>query len=277
MPGTLYVVATPIGNLGDLSPRAADVLRGVAVVAAEDTREPRKLTDRVGSGARLISWHAHSTPGRLEEILAVLAGGQDVALATDAGTPGVSDPGPSLVARAREAGYLVVPIPGPSAVATALMAAGMPADRYVFLGFAPRKGGERAEWLERIRDETIPVVCFEAPGRAADLLADLELACGPTRRAVVAREMTKKFEEIRAGSLAELVAWSRAGEVRGEVTIVIEAAAEVAGAVETGPAAAMAKALVAAGVERSRVAKAVAEVFGLSRNESYRLVAEDPS
>jgi len=277
MPGILYVVATPIGNLGDLTPRAAEVLRTVAVIAAEDTRETRKLAERVGSGARLISCHAHSTTGRLEEVLAVLAGGADVAVTSDAGTPGVSDPGPALVARAREAGFPVVPIPGPSAVATALMASGMAADRYVFLGFAPRKGGERTEWLERIHRETIPVVCFEAPGRAADLLDDLAQVCGPARRAVVARELTKKFEEIRAGTLAELVAWSQSTEVRGEVTVVIEGSSEAPAPVETGPAAAMAKALVAAGVERSRVAKAVAEVFGLSRNESYRLVAEDPS
>ena len=274
MTGTLYVVATPIGNLGDLSTRASDALRSVALIAAEDTRETVKLRDRVGSAARLISWHAHSTDGRLEEILDALRSGLDVALATDAGTPGISDPGPDLVARAREAGIPVVPIPGPSAVATALMASGLAADRYVFLGFAPRKGPERSAWLDRIRDERFTVVCFEAPGRSGELLADLADICGGGRRAVVGREMTKKFEEFRAGTLAELAGWAGTSEVRGEVTVVIEGAPPVERVTDPGPAAAMAAALVAAGLERSRVAKAVGQVYGLSRNESYRLVAE---
>jgi 16S rRNA (cytidine1402-2'-O)-methyltransferase len=275
MAGILYVVATPIGHLDDLSPRAASVLRDVVVVAAEDTRETRKLTERVGSSARLVSWHAHSPAGRLEELVALLIDGSDVALTTDAGTPGISDPGAVLVARAREAGVRVVPVPGPSAVATALMASGLPADRYLFLGFPPRKGPERAAWLERIRNEPVTVVCFEAPGRVAELLADLVARCGPERRAVVARELTKRFEEIRAGSLAELADWAGGRENRGEMTLVVEGAPAHPPEVDIGPAARMAQALVAAGLERSRVAKAVGEVFGLSRNESYRLVAED--
>lgn len=276
MAGVLYVVATPIGNLGDLSPRAADILRRVALVAAEDTRETRKLVDHAGSTARLISCHAHSDPARLAEILAALESGQDVALTTNAGTPGVSDPGPALVARAREAGILVIPIPGPSAVATALMVSGFPADRYFFAGFAPRKGPERAAWLERIKIETATVVCFEAPGRSAALLADLAEAAGADRRALLGREMTKRFEEYRAGTLGELAeGLASGGELRGEVTLVIEGVPFVPPVPELDQAARVATALVAAGLERSRVAKAVAQAFGLRRNESYRLVAED--
>ncbi|MHB1329636.1 MAG: 16S rRNA (cytidine(1402)-2'-O)-methyltransferase [Gemmatimonadales bacterium] len=276
MAGTLYVVATPIGNLGDLSPRAAETLRLVAVVAAEDTRQTRKLVDHAGSNARMISCHAHSDRARLDEILGILQVGQDVALTTDAGTPGVSDPGPALVALARAAGIPVLPIPGPSAVATALMASGLPADRYVFLGFPPRKGQERTAWLERIKTETATVVCFEAPGRAADLVTDLAEVAGADRRALLGREMTKRFEEYRSGTLGELVeGLAGGGDLRGEVTLVLEGAAEVVHAPEVDQAAQMAQALIAAGLERSRVAKAVAQVFGLGRNESYRLVAED--
>ncbi|MGE0439378.1 MAG: 16S rRNA (cytidine(1402)-2'-O)-methyltransferase [Gemmatimonadales bacterium] len=274
MSGTLFVLATPIGNLGDLSPRAADVLRRVPAVAAEDTRQTRKLLDHVGSRAELVSCHAHSPPERLAELVARVESGQDLAVCTDAGTPGVSDPGPALVARARAAGLSVIPVPGPSAVATVLMASGLPADRFVFLGFPPRKGRDRGVWIERIKGETLPVVCFEAPGRVGDLLADLAEACGPDRWALVGREMTKKFEEYRGGSLGELQAWA-AAEVRGEVTLVVAGAAEAPPAVDREGAASLAAALVDAGVERSTAARVVAQVHGLRRNESYRLFAED--
>ncbi len=141
MPGTLFVVATPLGNLGDLSPRAAEVLRQVPIVAAEDTRRTRGLLSHLGAAPTLLSFHAHSQERRLESLLGMLADGRDVALVSDAGTPAVSDPGGDLVGAARERGFVVVPIPGPSAVATALSASGLAADRYLFLGFPPRKGG----------------------------------------------------------------------------------------------------------------------------------------
>jgi 16S rRNA (cytidine1402-2'-O)-methyltransferase len=160
MTATLYIVATPLGNLADLSSRAADCLRRVAVVAAEDTRRTRGLLAHLGARPQLLSFHAHSGPRRTEGLLDILRSGRDVALVTDAGTPGVSDPGPELVRRAREHGVTVVPIPGPSAVHAALAASGLPADRYVFLGFAPRKGSARAEWLARIRESPFTVVCF---------------------------------------------------------------------------------------------------------------------
>ena len=170
---TLYVVATPLGNLADLSPRAADCLRRVAVVAAEDTRRTRGLLAHLDARPQLLSFHAHSPPRRTEMLLEILAAGRDVALVTDAGTPGVSDPGPELVAAARKAGFPVVPLPGASAVTTALSASGFPADRYLFLGFVPRKGGERTRLLAQACAEEWTVVCFEAPSRLAALLQDL--------------------------------------------------------------------------------------------------------
>src|SRR4051812_21064282 len=204
MTATLYVVATPLGNLGDLSPRAAELLRRVPVVAAEDTRRTRGLLSHLGASPTLLSFHAHSGERRLDAVLDILRDGRDVALVSDAGTPGVSDPGADLVAAARAGGIAVIPIPGPSAVATALSAAGFPADRYLFLGFLPRKGGERARLLARAAVEEWSVVLFEAPGRLGALLQDLARLTGPERQAAVARELTKLHEEFRSGTLADL-------------------------------------------------------------------------
>jgi 16S rRNA (cytidine1402-2'-O)-methyltransferase len=275
MPGTLYVVATPIGNLGDMTERAAETLRQVPVVAAEDTRETRKLTDHVGSRARLVSLHAHSDPHRVDEVVDLLAGGQDVALCSDAGTPAVSDPGPALVARARARGIRVIPVPGPSAVATALSVTGWPADQYLFLGFAPRKGKDRDAWLNRIRDSTVSVVCFEAPGRTAELVRDLAEVCGADRAVMYGREMTKKFEEYRLSSLGALAGTLHQETVRGEVTLVVAGAPAAEPAIDRGDAVRLAAALRQAGLERSRIAKVLAEMHGLSRNESYRMAIEE--
>ena len=222
--GTLFVVATPLGNLSDLSPRAAEVLRTVELVAAEDTRESRKLLDHVGARVRLVSYHAHSTGGRREEILAALAAGKNVALISDAGTPTVSDPGADLVRDALAAGRGVIPIPGPSAVTTALSASGLFADRYLFLGFLPRKGVERDAWLSRSIGSAVTVVVFEAPGRVVDLLADWKALGAGGRRAVVARELTKIYEEFRFGTVDELLGLLEATPPRGECTVLLEAA-----------------------------------------------------
>jgi len=275
LPGTLYVLATPIGNLSDLSARAADVLRSVAVVAAEDTRETGKLVRHVGSSARLISVHAHSPRRRLEEVVSRLTSGDDVAVATDAGTPGVSDPGPALVRLARAAGIPVVPIPGPSAVHAALSASGLEADRYAFFGFPPRSGSARTEWLDGVAASPVTVVCFEAPGRVATLLVDLAERTGPDRQAVVGRELTKKFEEIVAGTVAELAERLGTGEERGEFTLVIEGASRPADAGEDDLGPRLARALREAEVGGSAAARVISEVTGLSRNQSYRLAMED--
>ena len=275
-PGTLYVVATPIGNLGDLTVRGGEILRRVPVVAAEDTRETRKLTDHVGSAARLVSLHAHSAEQRLDEVVTLLLGGADVALCTDAGTPAVSDPGPALVRRARENGVPVIPIPGPSAVHAALSVTGWPADQYLFLGFAPRKGGEREAWLNRIRDSSVSVVCFEAPNRTADLVRDLAGVCGADRLAMFGREMTKRFEEYRVCPLGELASALDGHEVRGEVTLVVAGVAPAEPAADRDRAAELARALGRVGLERSRIAKVLAEIHGLTRNESYRMAIGEP-
>src|SRR3989441_11825653 len=182
MAGTLYVVATPLGNLDDLSPRAAATLCRVIAVAAEDTRHTRTVLAHVGSRAELMSFHAHSSDAALRRILHLLGTGKDVALVTDAGTPAVSDPGAALVAAARERDVPVVTVPGPTAVAAALAVSGLPADRYLFLGFLPRKGSERRRLLETVATCEWTVVLFEAPQRTAELLADLAAACGGGRR-----------------------------------------------------------------------------------------------
>ncbi len=273
--GTLFVIGTPLGNLGDLSTRATEALRAVAVVAAEDTRRTRGLLAAIEAHpARLLSYHAHSRPDRLHALVALLVEGRDVALVTDAGTPGVSDPGPVLVREAREAGVRVVPIPGPSAVTTALSASGLPADRYRFLGFVPRKGRDRAAALAEAQGSPDTVVLFEAANRLVDLLDELASSLAG-REAVVCRELTKLHEECRGGSLTELAEHYRAHPPLGEVTLVL-AGRPVAEAAPADPQAvrgAIADWL-AAGESRREVARRVSAEFGISRNEAYQLVMD---
>jgi 16S rRNA (cytidine1402-2'-O)-methyltransferase len=272
-PGTLWVVATPIGNLGDLSPRAAQVLRTVAAVAAEDTRRTLKLYAHLAAPApRLVSLPAFDERGRLEAVLERLRAGEDVALCTDAGTPGVSDPGAALVAAAWELGARVVPVPGPSAALAALAASGFPADRFVFAGFLPRKGGGRTQALAWLAAAPGTVVLYEAGNRTHETLLDLAAAFGD-RLALVARELTKLHEELARGRLSELAA-RFAGEVRGEVTLVVAPAA--AGEATAPRAAAPAEPLEAelarrlgAGEAPTAIAKEVARARGLRRADVY--------
>jgi 16S rRNA (cytidine1402-2'-O)-methyltransferase len=272
--GTLYVVATPLGNLGDLSPRAADTLKRVAVVAAEDTRHSKPLLVHAGSRAELVSFHEHSSERALERILRILSEGRDVALITDAGTPAISDPGVALVAAARERGVQVVTIPGPSAVAASLSVSGIGADRYLFLGFLPRKGTDRRRLLDIISTSEWTTVVFEAPNRVTQLLADLLEVCGPERRATVSREMTKVFEETRAGTLQELSEHYAEAPARGEVTVVLEGTGKQRVHEPPADAGARAKALLAEGLSRKDVANKLVEETGISRNTAYRLVNE---
>ena len=277
MPGILYVVATPLGNLGDLSLRAMEVLRAVPVVAAEDTRRTRGLLTHLGASPRLLSYHAHSEEPRLEALLEILHDDRDVALVSDAGTPVVSDPGTDLVAAARASGITVVPIPGPSAVATALSASGLKGDRYLFLGFIPRKGSERTRLLARAAAEEWSVVFFEAPPRLTDLLEDLARTVGGSRRAVVARELTKLHEEFRAGTLTELAGYYSEHPPRGEITIVLEGSGTPAEPPDrTGEAVEQATLLLAEGLTRREVVRRISETLGLPRNDAYRLVMELP-
>jgi len=274
--GTLYVVATPLGNLGDLSPRAADTLKRVAAVAAEDTRHSKPLLSHAGSRAELISFHEHSSERALERILRILSAGRDVALITDAGTPAISDPGVVLVAAARERGIQVVTIPGPSAVAASLSVSGIGADRYLFLGFLPRKGSDRRRLLSTAASSEWTVVMFEAPNRVTQLLADLMDVCGPDRPAAVSRELTKVFEETRAGTLQELSEHYAEAPARGEVTVVLTGTGKrrVAERLPAPDPGERAKALLAEGLSRKDVAHRLVEETGISRNAAYRLVSE---
>jgi len=270
--GTLYVVATPIGNLSDLSPRAAEVLRSVRAVAAEDTRRTLRLFAHLGaSPPALVSLPAFDERARLAPILERLRSGEEVALCTDAGTPGVSDPGAALVAAAWEVGARIVPIPGPSAAIAALAASGFPADRFFFAGFLPRKGGARAEALRTLASEAATLVLYEAGNRTRATLSDLREALGD-RDALVARELTKLHEELARGPLSAL-AERFAGEVLGEVTIVVSG--EGARPAEKEPAepleAELARRL-AGGEPPSALAREVARARGLKRADVYAAI-----
>jgi 16S rRNA (cytidine1402-2'-O)-methyltransferase len=272
--GTLYVVATPLGNLGDLSPRAADTLKHVAAVAAEDTRHSKPLLVHAGSRAELFSFHEHSSERALERILRILTDGRDVALITDAGTPAISDPGVALVAAARARGVQVVTIPGPNAVAASLAVSGISGDRYLFLGFLPRKGSDRRRFLLTAAQSEWTVVIFEAPNRVTQLLADLIEVCGPERQAAVSRELTKVFEETRAGTLQELSEHYVEAPARGEVTVVIAGTGKQHVEERSPDPQERARNLLAEGLSRKDVANRLAEETGISRNTAYRLVNE---
>ncbi len=280
--GRLYVVATPIGNLADMTLRGIEVLTAVPLIAAEDTRLTRRLLDRHGIATRQVSYHARSGPGRLGELLDHLRGGADLAVVTDAGTPGVSDPGADLVAAWAAEGGDVVPIPGPSAVLAALVASGVAGPRWSFEGFLPRSGRDRRERLARIAADERATVVYEAPTRIAATLRDLAAACGPDRPAAVCRELTKLHEEIRRGSLAALARAAGSGELtlRGEFAIVVgegtgtRSPSAVAGAARNDAAAladalAEVERLVLAGTPRGEAARSVAAGTGLPRRRLY--------
>jgi 16S rRNA (cytidine1402-2'-O)-methyltransferase len=279
--GTLYVVATPIGNLSDVTLRALDVLAAVPLVAAEDTRLTKRLLDRHGIVARLTSFHARSGPARLAALLEHLRGGADLALVTDAGTPVVSDPGADLVAAWAAGGGRVVPIPGASAVLAAVAASGVAGPRWAFEGFLPRAGRERRERLAAIAADPRGSVVFEAPGRVAATLRDLAAACGETRPAAVCRELTKLHETIVRGPLGELATAAADSRIpaRGEFVLVVGMgpAAVDPGAVDEALAAARSEVerLVAAGTARGDAARQVAATSGLPRRRLYEAPAAD--
>ncbi|MFY0567194.1 16S rRNA (cytidine(1402)-2'-O)-methyltransferase [Archangium lansingense] len=221
MAGTLYLVATPIGNLGDISTRALETLRAVSFVACEDTRHSRVLLEHFGISADTVSLPAFAEGQRAGRILDRLEAGEDCALVTDAGSPGISDPGEKLVAEAIERGVKVVPVPGPTALVAALSASGLPTGRFHFLGFLPRKGPERQAMLEEVAPLSATVGIYESPRRLAETLTDLKDALGD-RRAVVARELTKVHEEFVRGTLSALAERYAAEEPRGEVVVLVE-------------------------------------------------------
>ena len=270
---TVYVVATPIGNLEDLSPRAQRVLREVSLIACEDTRHTALLCRRYSIPTARISLHAHNEARRVPELLERLARGESIALVSDAGTPLVSDPGERLVRAALEAGVPVVPVPGPSAILAALVASGFATGRFAFFGFLPRKGAERSRTLAALAAFPGALVLFEAPNRAAATLADLHAALGP-RRVALARELTKRHETVLRGVLGELAL----DELRGELTIVVEGPAEQAPPEASAEDVdASVDRLLAAGLSARDVARRLAAETGLARRDAYaRVLSRKP-
>jgi 16S rRNA (cytidine1402-2'-O)-methyltransferase len=277
--GTLYVVATPIGNLGDVTHRALEVLRAVPLIAAEDTRVSRRLLDRYEIPTRTVSYHAQSGPARERELLAHLAGGADLALVTDAGTPVVSDPGEGLVAAWAAAGGTVVALPGASAVLAAVASSGVAGPRWSFEGFLPRTGRERRERLAAIAADERGAILFEAPTRLAATLRDLAGTCGEDRSGAVCRELTKLHEEVVRGTLGSLAAQTGDGTIpaRGELVIVVgwgsgdRARTQAAAASDEALVAARAEVerLTGDGVPRGEAAKRVAAATGIPRRALY--------
>ncbi len=269
MPGKLFVVGTPLGNLEDLSPRAVRVLSSVAVVAAEDTRAAQRLFARFDLHTPTVSYFEGNEAARAGELLARLAAGDDVALISEAGMPGVSDPGERLVAAAAAAGVTVEVVPGPSAAIAALVGSGLPSARFTFVGFLPREAGPRAAELAGLRDRRETLVFYEAPNRVAATLADLAAAFGGARAACVARELTKVHEEFARGTLDALAARYADEAPRGEVTLVVTGAAEapaVAIDLESEVAARLAR-----GESPKEIAAALALVTGKPRRMIYQL------
>lgn len=264
----LYVVATPIGHLDDLSARALETLRTVDAVVAEDTRHSRGLLTHFNVSKPLVSLPAFDEAARVGPIVARLVAGENLALVTDAGTPAISDPGEALVAAAWEAGVKVVPIPGPSAAIAALCASGLDSSRFLFIGFLPRKGEARRQAFEELQVQRATVVLYEAGNRTGETLDDLAKALGP-RRALVARELTKLHEELVRAPLPELAARFAEG-ARGEVVIVIEGAREVTDATAGLPPLDDAiRSRLAAGERVGDVARALAEAYRRPRQEIY--------
>ncbi|WP_410630822.1 16S rRNA (cytidine(1402)-2'-O)-methyltransferase [Amycolatopsis sp. cmx-4-83] len=271
LPGRLVLAATPLGDVGDASPRLAEALAEADVIAAEDTRRLKSLASalEVSPRGRVVSFYEDVETARLPKLIESLRAGETVVLVTDAGMPSVSDPGFRLVAACVAEDLPVTCLPGPSAVTTALALSGLPCDRFCFEGFAPRKPGERTRWLTSLRDEPRTAVFFESPHRLASLLADAASVLGGTRRAAVCRELTKTYEEVKRGTLPELAAWAADG-VRGEITVVLAGAAprefSVADLVSE------VQSRVAAGERLKTAAAEVAEATGVSKKELYDAV-----
>jgi 16S rRNA (cytidine1402-2'-O)-methyltransferase len=274
--GRLYVVATPIGNLGDLSARAREALASADLIAAEDTRHTRALLQAAGVSRPMISLHEHNEAQRVSELLARFEQGATVALVSDAGTPLLSDPGFELVRRAAAAGVDVRVIPGPSAITAALAVAGLATDRFCFEGFLPSREGERRERLRALARETRTLVFFEAPHRIASALQDLAEVFGADRPAVVARELTKAHESVYRGTLGELAARARAEPnfQRGEITLVVAGSPRGADEQERSERLKRTLGLLVRELPPSRAAALAAELTGTRRNEAYALALE---
>ena len=267
--GTLHVVSTPIGHLGDLSPRAVEVLQHVTAILAEDTRHTRILCDRFAIRTPLLAYHEHNEASRVPGLVARLVAGESFALVSDAGTPLLSDPGDRLVRAAIAAGVTVSPVPGPSALLAALVVSGLPAERFTFLGFLARKGRERSEAIETIVAAPHTVVLYEAPARVAETLRALEAAGAGARPAVLARELTKQFETVVRGTVRDVAAAAEAEPPRGEVVLVIGAGAPEA--LDPSDLERQAAAWRAEGQAPREVMRRLMEERGAPRNLAYRI------
>jgi 16S rRNA (cytidine1402-2'-O)-methyltransferase len=271
-PGTLYVVSTPIGNMGDFSFRAVEILKSVDTVLAEDTRHTRHLLDRYEIRTPAQSYHEHNEAKTTPRLVSRLEAGESLALVSDAGTPLVSDPGSRLVAAAAAAGIPIVPVPGASALLAALVASGLDMDRFTFFGFLTRSGTERRHTLDEIASLPHTAVLYESPNRLTETLSEIEARGGGARHAVVAREMTKQFEEVRRGTVGELRAYYEEVAPRGELVMVI------GGAPVQPPSEDLVRARVrelrAAGTSSRDIAAAVSRELGVPKRVAYRLSQE---
>ncbi|MFC9893648.1 16S rRNA (cytidine(1402)-2'-O)-methyltransferase [Nocardia sp. NPDC127579] len=269
--GRLVLAATPMGDIGDASQRLRDALGSADVVAAEDTRRTRSLAKALGVEitGRVVSFYDHVEAARIPALLADIAAGHTVLLVTDAGMPSVSDPGYRLVAACVADELPVTCLPGPSAVTTALALSGLPVERFCFDGFPPRKGGQRREWLRALATEPRACVFFEAPHRLADCLADAVEVLGPDRRAAVCRELTKTYEEVKRGTLAELAAWAVEG-ARGEITVVLEGAQPISA--DPADLVDQVQALIDDGMRLKDACARIAAAHNTSRRELYDAV-----
>jgi 16S rRNA (cytidine1402-2'-O)-methyltransferase len=268
--GRLVLAATPIGDVRDASPRLVDLLGRADVVAAEDTRRLQRLLAAldVQAQGRIVSYHEHNEGRRTTDLVDCVRRGETVALVTDAGMPSVSDPGYRVVAATVAAGLPVTALPGPSALLTALAVSGLPVDRFCFEGFLPRRPGQRRERLRELAAEPRTTVFFEAPHRTPEVLADLAELWGEGRRAAVCRELTKTYEEVRRGALAELAEWAKGG-LRGEVTLVVEGAGDAARELADDELASLVAAAEQRGLSRRDAVSEVASVTGVRRRRVY--------
>ncbi len=268
MSGTLYVVATPIGNLEDMTFRAVRILQEVALIAAEDTRHSRKLLDHYAIKTALISYHEHNEEQRSAQLLERLQAGESLALISDAGTPCIADPGYRLVSRCREAGLSVAAVPGPSALVAALSISGLPTDAFRFIGFLPAKSHGRRKLLEQFNDEQQTIAFYEGPHRLLACLQDIVDVCGAERQLSVARELTKRHEELFSGTAAEAVAYYAAGKVRGELVLLLGPAAprKPQGTVKEE----LARLHADSDLSWKQVVKQVAKDFGLPGSDVYK-------
>ncbi|MVW74777.1 16S rRNA (cytidine(1402)-2'-O)-methyltransferase [Pseudomonas sp. R-22-3w-18] len=274
--GSLYVVATPIGNLDDISARALNILRSVALIAAEDTRHSARLLQHFGIGTPLAACHEHNERDQGGRFIARLQAGEDVALISDAGTPLISDPGYHLVRQARAAGVPVVPVPGPCALIAALSAAGLPSDRFIFEGFLPAKAAGRRARLEQVKEEPRTLIFYEAPHRILECLQDMQSVFGDERPALLARELTKTFETLKGMPLSELAAWvaADANQQRGECVVLVAGWQAPEGEEAVSAEALRVLDLLLAEMPLKRAAALAAEITGVRKNLLYQVALE---